>query len=288
MASLKATYSSETDIPEGLAGFYNKQADGSYKINLDGGVKTQADVDRVNDALEKERNLRIEADKNVAKYKDVDLEKWEKVKDIDPDRKPVEGDKTEEEIRKELSKEYRQKEQDLEDKFKKREEELEGKVTEATSKAQNTIKENWQRKMLSEKYGFTDPRRLNALMLEIKHGTDPEFSKIRKQFESIEVEEDGDKFKVVGGTVKDEQGAIEVLEEISKNEISKHYKPASDNSGGGAHNNGGNNEVKENPFKIGEHHNVTKQSQIINDNPEQARKLAKEAGWSEREIASIK
>src|SRR5699024_10629926 len=89
---------------------YIEQSDGSFKIDLEGGVKTQADIDKLKEAAAKEREDRIEIQKELDNFKGVDLEKWEKLKHYDPDSV---SEKKEVEIRKELAEEYEKKENEL-------------------------------------------------------------------------------------------------------------------------------------------------------------------------------
>src|SRR5690625_451166 len=88
MDPLKPVYSAD-ELPEGLKDYYTEQSDGSFKINLEGGVKTQADVDRAMGAMEKQKKLRIELEKKLSEFpEDFDAERWDKLKDFDPDSPP--------------------------------------------------------------------------------------------------------------------------------------------------------------------------------------------------------
>ena len=51
---LKAIYEKQEEIPEGFGELYAER-NGKFEFNAVEGVKTQADIDRVNDALKKER-----------------------------------------------------------------------------------------------------------------------------------------------------------------------------------------------------------------------------------------
>jgi hypothetical protein len=286
--AIKASYKTDEEIPEEVKSHYAKQTDGTFKLVLEGGLKTQADIDRVTKALDSERELRQDKEKELKKYANVDLQHYEKVKDIDPDKIGDGDDKTAEEIKKELQKEFRKLEDDLKAGFQNKEADLNAKVEAAEQKSKDFVVENFIRKSLAEQ-GFTDPRRVNQLMLEVKYGDDPEMKPMRDLIKSIEAraEEGTNKFTIIGSHVKDEQGAIDAIKSVADLEISKHFKPAADNSGGGA---GGNNKDKNpnitgNPFKVGtDEYSVTKQQQILNTDKNKAIQLAKEAGWNEAMI----
>ena len=291
MARLKAVYETEAEIPEGLGEYYKEQADGSFKIELSGGVKTQADVDRAMAAMEKQKQLRIELEKKLSNYPDdFDTGKWDKVKDIDPDNLPTGGsiDKDSKEFQNAVAQVVREKEKEYKEEL---DSQYNSKFEEVTSKEQRIIqdfKENWIKQFLAEKFGFNDPKRLRWLMLDIKAGQHPD---LKKKLETIKVDFDGDKPKVVGGDLKDEQGALEVLENIASSEVSKDYKPAADNSGGGTPPNGGGGGGGNGKIELFKKNdkgqlvgNRTERGKLIREKPDEARKLAKQAGWSEREI----
>ena len=271
---LKPVYAKKEDIPAGAEQFYTEQSDGSWKISLEGDIKTQEDVDRVKQALTSERDLRVEKEKELAKFKDVDLEKWNKIKDLDPeDSSAGSGD----DVRKKLAEEYREKERRLQETYQVKETELKSKVDEAEKRAKTYVEDSWKRKMLAEKFGFTEPRRLNALILEIKHGSDPELNDARKLFNSVEAREENGNYRVVGSDLGDEKGAFEALERLAKLDVAKHYRPATDNVGGGANNQGNQSGSGQNPYKK-ETWNVTEQGRLEKANITEAKRLASQAG----------
>lgn len=278
-------YSSKEEIPESLREFYIEKGD-EFVPNVEG-VKTQGDIDRINKALNKEREANEELTKQISKYKDVDLDKWEKVKDLDPDNLPTGKDIDEDskEFQAAVAKAVREKEKEYKDEL---EGEYKSKLSEVEQKEQTIVqdyKEGWIKQQLSEQFGFSDPKRLRWLMLDIKAGQHPE---LKKKLDTLNVEFEGERPKVIGGSLKDAEGAVEVLENIASSDVSKDYKPASDNSGGGTPpNGGGGGSIKENPFKQGDHYNVTKQSQIIRKDKAKAKQLAKEAGWSDKQIEKL-
>lgn len=77
MPKLKTVYEKQEDIPEGYGELYVEKS-GKWELTAIEGVKTQADIDRLNAALAKERN-----DHKAAK------EKLQKFGEVDPDSIPV-------------------------------------------------------------------------------------------------------------------------------------------------------------------------------------------------------
>lgn len=271
MAKLQLTLTNKDQIPAGLEAFY-LESDGEFTLQVEGG-KTQEDIDRIQAALDKQRSINEENLRSLAKFKDVDLEKWEKVKDLDPNA-PV-GDT--EEARKKLSEEYREKERALADQFKQKEADLEAKVEQANNKAKQYIKDSWMRKVLAEKHQFTDPRRLNDFLRAVKDDTDPDFADVRRAINAVEVQEESGVFIVVGGDLKDEKGADEMIAAAVNSDVAKYYRPAPGNQGGGAGGGKSPTHGAENPYKP-ETFNLSKQAELEEKSPELARNLAAQAG----------
>jgi hypothetical protein len=75
---LRAVYTDENEIPTGFRELYEEQ-DGKFVLKRDAieGVKAQADLDRVNDTLKKERKARADAE--------AKLKRFEALGDRDPD-----------------------------------------------------------------------------------------------------------------------------------------------------------------------------------------------------------
>ena len=288
---LKLIYDKKEDIPEGLESHYTEK-DGKFYLQVEG-AKTQEDVDRVSNALNAERDARKEAEKNLAKYKNVDLEKWEKVKDLDPDNPPTgEGataDPDSKEFQKAVSEAVRAKEKEIQEKFNKDKEALENQAAEAQQKVKKYLKDDWMRRNLAAKFGFKDPDMLDDFMIRLQHpGNNQDLKKLSKLADSIEVQiEDGAEPQFIGGHLKDAKGAEEALQEVASQDITKRYKPAANNQGGGAGNQGesgsgsGNNPFKKD--KTGEY-NRTEAGSLIRNDKDKAKTLAKEAGWTEQEI----
>lgn len=261
--ALKPVYQSESEIPEGLKEHYSSQSDGRWKVNLEGGVKSQADIDRLETTIGTLRETEREYTKFKSKIpSDFDAEKWDKVKNLDPNGNG--SDKTEDEIRVSVGEEYR-----------KKIEEAEKERDSAKDYAKRTIKMIHLKQDLAE-LGFTDPYRLDDFINRLERDKDP----VLKNIDAIEK---NDIFEMIGGAVGDTQGYKESLKKISETDLAKRYKPH-DNSGGGAGNDGsGDVEVKDNPFDR-ENGNRTQRGVIAKENPDKATNLAKKAGWKESEM----
>jgi len=273
---LKLIYATKEVIPERAEGFYSESG-GQWKLNIEG-VKTQEDIDRVKNALEKERDLKIEAERQLAQFKDVDLDIWEKVKDIDPENPGAGLDpKDEKEINRRISEAVRERERELRDLHTK---ELAA-ATSEKEEVENRFKQNhlkqWRRNMLAERFGFKNLDDLDTFLLKIEHSDLSEFVELRNRLKSLEVQDEGGGYRVVGGEYKDGKGAEEILENISKAEVAKNFRPAPDHQGGGAGNKGGGNPGGVNPYKK-ETWNLTEQGKLESDNPAEAKRLATQAG----------
>jgi len=265
-------YTSKDAIPEGAAQFY-KEKDGAWYLQVTGdGIKTQDDVDRVKTALQKQRDINEDLEKDLAKYKNVDLNKWDKLKDYDPDADPGEGD-----FDKKVSDKVRAKQAELEAQYQEKLTKAQQDIDQAEQKARDYVKESWKRKMLSEKFGFEDSRRLNDFLRALKDPQDPDFAKLRTLVDSIEVTEDGGQYTVVGGDLKDADGAKEVLAKLAAADVAKHYIPAPDNTGGDSRNNGKTGDNAGNPYKK-DTWNVTRQGELEATDMTRAKALAQAAG----------
>lgn len=270
-------FETKESIPEALREYYVER-DGKWYPDVDG-LKTQEDVDRVKAALEKERDDHIETKRKLSDIpKDFDADKWEKVKDIDPNDPPGAIDpKDEKEINRRISEAVREKEKELQEASRKREEELETEKESIQQKFKDNFLKQWRRNTLAEKFGFSNLDDLDTFLLKIEHSELSDFTEIKRVLKTLEVTDDNGRLKVVGGEYKDDKGAVEALEKVSKMEVSKNFRPAPNNSGGGAGNKGNGNGITENPYKK-ETLNFTKQGELERDNPDEAKRLAAAAG----------
>jgi hypothetical protein len=83
MKKLKLVYENESDIPSGFAELYEER-DGKWYLTGVEGMKTQADVDKLQGALKKERDARVAAEGKLKKFEalgELDLDELIKAKD---------------------------------------------------------------------------------------------------------------------------------------------------------------------------------------------------------------
>lgn len=78
--ALKAIYDSKEDIPEQFQELYTER-DGKFELTGIEGIKTQADVDRVQEALRKEKNDHKDTKDKLKTFEEVDLEQVKKDQD---------------------------------------------------------------------------------------------------------------------------------------------------------------------------------------------------------------
>lgn len=70
MAKLQTIYKAETDIPDGLAEYYVER-NGQFELQAEG-VKTQADIDRIQEGLRKEKTDHKATKDKLSKFGDLD------------------------------------------------------------------------------------------------------------------------------------------------------------------------------------------------------------------------
>lgn len=279
---LKAIYQTKEEIPEGLPDHYKEQADGTYKLDLEGDFKTQDDVDRAMAAMEKQKNQRIELQKELDKFKDVDLQKWEKVRDLDPDNLPTGGTidpKDEQAFNRKVAEAVREKERELKEASDEILRKEKDKLQQKEKSLLDRFKKDWIKNKLAEKHGFSDPKRLRWFMQDIESDVLPEF---KRAIESIEVINEDGNMKIVGGDLKDPDGAIETLDRIATKDVVKDYKPASDNAGGDAGNNGhaGNKAELQKLKKEDGSLNLTEAGRLYRESPDKAKSMMRQAGFN--------
>lgn len=78
--ALEAIYKTEDDIPEQYKELFSER-DGQWELSGIKGMKTQADVDRLQDGLNKERTLHKETKTKLVTFEGIDLEQVTKDKD---------------------------------------------------------------------------------------------------------------------------------------------------------------------------------------------------------------
>lgn len=94
---LKFSYSNEADIPANAKAFYNKQADDTWQLDVEGAVPTV----KLNEFRENNRTMKAELDKFKADFADVDPAEYKKLKgraELFDEGKLVAAEKLEEKI----------------------------------------------------------------------------------------------------------------------------------------------------------------------------------------------
>lgn len=263
MAGLKPTYETKDEIPEGASAFYTEQSDGTFKLNLDGGVKTQADIDKAMKALDRERDVRkaqakvlkavgLEVHEDGSYDEDAVGEVVTAKEKYDPNAEPGKGGK---DVDKAL--------QEQADRFKTEKQSLQEKLEENERRFKSSIKERDLKDALM-KAGITNPIRLDDAVTRV----------MRTQEVDVKAGDDG-VYKVVIGALRD--APEDFAREWASSEEGKHYVSANGNAGGGAGNEEGGGAITVNPYKEGSV-NLTQQAKLQNESPEKARQLAAEAG----------
>lgn len=248
MAKLKAYFKKE-DIPEPLVEYYVER-DGQWLPDFDG-IKTQKDIDNVKAATAAEREQRIELQKKLDKIPDdFDAELWKKVKHLDPEK------------------------------------------ANDTAERLQALEANWQQKLDQEKAKTREwQERYNSTILKSEltdalvavNVKSPVLRKAAMKLleDQLEIADN----KVVDKTLR--RPVKEFIQEWAQSEEGREFVAAPDNSGGGAGNSGGNGSIGgNNPFKPDENgvFNRTAAGQLIKQDPEKARKLARAAGWDNDSI----
>lgn len=261
MATIKLVYDTQDDIPEQYRDLYTER-DGKFHLTGVEGMKTQADIDRVNEALRKERNDHKETRDKLALFGDLDPEQVHEQLDRIPELEAAAGDKLDENKMNELV------EARLRTKLAPVERERDKAIKErdeAKSEAETARNEIRSRDMRAK---LTDA----ALKAKV---VDTALEDILLVGERVfELNEDG------SVTVRDGMGATPGadpsmwLQEMQ--EKRPHWWPPSEGGGsrGGGGNGGGSTD---NPWRH-DQWNMTKQGAIYRENPERAEQLAKQAG----------
>jgi hypothetical protein len=281
---LKAVYATQEDIPEGLQDYYKETADGSFKIELEGGVKTQADVDRVKASLEKQREQNEELTRKLSKMpEDFDPDKWDALKDMDPENLPKGGKidpKDEQEFNRRVAEAVRDKEREIKEANEQVLAQEKEKLKQKEQAFLDRHKKDFIKTKLAERHGFSDQKRLRWFLMDIENGELPE---LKRHLETINVIEDNGKLTVVGGDLKDADGALEVIDRIAnKTDVVKDYKPASDNGGGGTPPPGGGGEGSDIVKKLKKPDgrlNITLAGKLYSESQEKARNAVRQAGF---------
>lgn len=241
---LKAQVESLEEVPEGLKEHYAEGENG-YVLQVEG-MKTESDVSKVQEALDKERKSRRDAEKELKELKskmpdDFDPDEWKRLKDNDVG----DVDSKLEEQRKKVEQRYEGEKEKLQKELEQRDKRIQDLVArDGLHKAMNEV-------------GIADPFKpaVEAMFLG-----------------RVSVEEEGDSLApfIDGKPMQD------ALSEFANSDQGKHYVAAPSNAGGGANGGGGSGGDK-NPWTK-ESFNLTEQGRIKREDPQKAERLKREAG----------
>lgn len=203
---LPISVDSRDGIPEGMEEHYQETESGAFKLDLDGNIKTQDDIDALETVVQKERNLRREAEKQAKKLpEDFDPEEWQRLKELEAKQDKGKSSKKDDA---EL--------QRLQDKYEARLEEANSKVEKYQSTLYNRLKEQDLEKHL---------RRSNVAEQFL-----PAVKAMLK--DQVKIIEEDDDIKAVAGVAEKDLGTF--VEEWAKSDEGKAYVSAPDTSGGGS------------------------------------------------------
>lgn len=254
---IKLKYESEDQIPDGKEDLYEER-DGEWVLTGVEGMKTQADMDRVNEAAKKERGLKREAEKKLRAYEKLgDLDEITEKLDRFPELETLAEGKADDEKIQELAEKRAQRQiaplQRELDALKETNTDLTEKVTSYETKDRNRKIE--------------DAARAAAMEAKVQDtAIDDVLMYARSEFT---VDEDG--------TIISQEG-VQPKDWLADMQSKKpHWWPPS--QGGGAPG-GGDGGPGGNPLK-GDTPNLTEFGKIARTNPKRADALAKQAGRPE-------
>lgn len=271
---LKTIYEKQEDIPEGFVDLYTDK-NGKFELTAVEGVKTQADIDRVNAALVKERN-----DHKQAK------EKLQAFGDIDPAILPT--------MQEELA-EARARLETLTTEGKLDEGKVEERITTAINRATGPInreKDSLARQLDTAKKAVADKeaeiaalnadRQAEHVRLAIRDAVTGAKVPVLPTAVDDAVLVGERMFELVDGKLvtKGDNGMTPGLSpaEWTKDMMERkpHWWPASQGGGAGG-GRGGGTMLKDNPFTA-EGWDITRQGQLYKESPEKAAQMAQRAG----------
>lgn len=257
---LKAVYSSAEDIPQGYEDLYTER-NGQFELTGIEGIKTQGDVDRVQESLRKERDEHKATKAQLQKFGELDAdevhEKLDRVAELEAAAGgKIDDDKMEELVQARLKRERGPLEREI-TQLKTKNQEFEQQVTEFQQKDhQRTIHDHVRKAAQSQK--LVDTAVDDALMVAER---------------VMDVTEDG---RVV---TKDNVGVTPGLDpQVWLTEMQQtrpHWWGPS--QGGGARGGSGGGGGGNNPFSA-ESWNLTEQGRMVRESPERADQMAKSAG----------
>lgn len=258
--TLKATYDSKSEIPEGLSEHYTEKDD-KFVLQVDG-MKSQGDFDGVKKALTKERDKNEELTRKLSKYPDdFDPEKWDELKHIDPES--IGGDESVIKQRDSLK--------ETNANLKERISELEGNLKEAKNFNKKKEEEVAIKDALMAA-GVTDDVYLKSALNWVKEN------------ERINTVENGQGYKTTMGDL--DKTPEEYAQDFVETDVGKRFAMAPENRGGGSRNNGTPQTFDNNPFDL-ENPSRSGQQKVMNQDRKKAKQMAKAAGWPDDKIQRV-
>lgn len=282
--AIKIQYEKKEDVPEAFAELYEER-DGKWLLTGVEGLKTQKDIDSVKGATDKERKARVEAEKRLAKF-----EKLEKMEGLDIDSLLTAAEELAE-----IKPQY--------------EELMKGggkgaDVQKLVADAEKRGAAKAERELNREKEAHSSTRKLldetngrvTALDSTIRRGKiEAELTKVGAA-QKLRPEALGDLLRYSDAFEVDDDGKVQVKDGVGftpgldpsawladLKTAKPHWWPES--TGGGAKGgNGGGGGNGKNPMAKG-NFNITEINKLVRENPQQALRMAKEAGYDSVEDA---
>lgn len=256
---IKLSYQSESDIPEGMSALYTER-DGSWVLTGVEGMKSQGDIDRLQESLAKERSDHKETKAKLRSFNGLDADEvLTKLDKYDELEKLAEGNNPEklEEI--------------VAARLKSVTNPLERQIAKLTEERDGAVAERDQLKTANQRRTKNDlirtaaqDAKVNAAMLD---------DVIQLAGAHLELNDAGDVVSTSSSPTGEGLSLTEYFAEVQ--EARRHWWPASDGDGAGG--NGGNGPAGNNPFSK-DNWNLTEQGKLVSSNPEKAAALAKAAG----------
>ena len=246
--ALKAVYSSQEEIPEAHRELFSEKG-GKWEIQVEG-MKTEADIERLQVGLEKERNEHKATKEKLRPFQGLDPEDVRTKLETLASTKSVDENKINELVEARIKTRIAPLERENQE-LKTKTQEQEGIIGDFKSK--------------ETKRTVTDTVRDAASKLKVRQEA---LDDVLLWGQNV--------FKVTeDGKVATEDGLTPDLWLADMQQKRPHWWPES--SGGGAGGSGGGGSFAENPFSA-EHWNMTKQGEMLRENREKAEKYAKAAG----------
>ena len=247
MTTLKVRYEDQSEIPQGLEDYFQEQ-DGVYVLQAEG-LKTDDDVSKVKETLDKERKARRDAEKKLkesqdkldALPEDFDVEEYERLKAAGGN------------------------------------EDVNAKIEEARERERKRWQKSYEQ-LKQERDEAVQTSRNKSISTALKDGLNsvniaPHLRRAAERLwmADIEVDEQGEPVTKDGTPLQD------ALKDWANTDEGRHFVAASANNGGGAEGKGNGKGVTSNPFKR-ETRNLTEQARLKREAPQEAQRLAKDAG----------